>query len=74
MSIIKNIEKEYNPAKLVNYLFELTKNFSSFYHSNSILEAETKDLMNTRLLLVEQVKMVIIGGLSLLGIKTVEEV
>ncbi len=71
--VTEEVVKEYNPAKLANYLFDLTKLYSHFYHSHKILEAESESLVQARLLLSTQVKSVIESGLSLLGIEAVEE-
>jgi len=63
-----------NPVTLTDYLFDLSKAFSSWYDnkSNSILKAETPQLRTTRLNFVKSIAAVIKLGLNLLGIKTVD--
>ncbi len=62
----------YKPSILAHYLLDLARSFNEFYHFCQILKEEQK-IRNTRLLIVKSVKQVLENGLSLLGIKTVEE-
>lgn len=70
--IIKQSTDQYSPNILVNYLFELSQDFNSFYHSSPVLQAE-ENLKNARLKLVEVVKTVLGIGLGLLGIPILEK-
>ena len=70
--ILSDIAEEYDPAKLANYLIELSQDFNTFYHNLPVLEAEGK-IRATRLSLTAAFKNVLAQGLSLLGIETLEE-
>jgi len=61
----------YKPSFLARYLLSLAQNFSQFYHTCPVLQAEEK-LRAARLFLVQCVATVLKNGLGLLGIETVE--
>jgi arginyl-tRNA synthetase len=63
---------ELQPHLITAYLWELSKNFSSFYQECPVLKAETPELRRSRLLLCDLTGRVIQLCLSLLGIRTVE--
>jgi arginyl-tRNA synthetase len=63
---------EYKPSLITSYLWDLAKTFSSFYDRCNVLEAETPELRQSRLLLCDLTARVIQRGLDLLGICTVE--
>jgi arginyl-tRNA synthetase len=63
---------EYMPHYLSAYLWDLAKAFSVFYDKCHVLKAETPELRESRLLLVDLVGRVIKQALDLLGIRTVE--
>jgi len=71
-NIINQASGQYAPNILANYLFELSQNFNSFYHSSPVLQAE-ENIKNARLKLVEAVKTVLETGLYLLGIPILEK-
>lgn len=62
----------YNPALLANYLFDLTKDFNSFYHHCSILQAENEASTRYRASLAKAVSQILSGGMALLGIQLPE--
>ena len=64
--------KEYAPARLCAYLLELARLFSTFYHDVPVLKAEEKTKA-ARLALVMKVQQVLIEGLQLLNIDSVDE-
>lgn len=66
--IIEASAKEYSPAQVANYIFELAKLFNKFYHEESILKAEDMRVRNFRLDLSAAVSSVIKKGMALLGI------
>lgn len=70
--IIKQSADQYSPNVLTNYLFELSQDFNSFYHSLPVLKAE-ENLRNARLKLVDSIKIVLGIGLELLGIPILEK-
>ncbi len=63
---------EYMPHHLTAYLWDLAKAFSGFFENCPVLAAETPELRDSRLLLVDLTARVIRQGLDLLGIRTVE--
>lgn len=64
---------EYKPNVLTNYLWDLSKAYSSFYQNCKVLEPdEGPSLRPGRLLLCDLTARVIQKGLDLLGIRTVE--
>ena len=63
---------EYLPHYLTSYLWDLAKSMSVFYENCPVLKAETPELRDSRLLLVDLCGRVIRRALDLLGIRTVE--
>jgi len=66
---LKESAKEYNPATIANYIYELTKTFNRFYHDCSILKEENEKVKQLRLLLAKQCGLIINQGMLLLGIE-----
>ena len=64
--------KDFNPATLANYIYEVAKGYNKFYHDLSILQAETTDLKNFRLQLSASTAQVIAQAMGLLGIQVPE--
>lgn len=60
--------ENYKPALLCTYLYETAKKFNVFYHDCSIGHAESPELQKARLALGAATGMVLVNGLSLLGI------
>jgi len=71
--IIKDAGKEYSPALIANYTYELVKLFNSFYQSVSILREEDKDKLNLRIQLSKSIGNVINSSMNLLGIQVPEK-
>lgn len=67
--VIASAAKEYSPAHIANYVFELAKLFNKFYHEESILKAEDLDLRNFRLDLAAATATIINKAMKLLGIR-----
>jgi arginyl-tRNA synthetase len=63
---------DYLPHQITAYLWDLAKSASVFYDSCQVLKAETPELKESRLLLVDLVGRVVKKALDLLGIRTVE--
>lgn len=61
--------REYSPAHIANYIFELAKLFNKFYHEESILKAEEVNVKNFRLDLSAATATIINKGMYLLGIR-----
>ncbi|MCF8304317.1 MAG: arginine--tRNA ligase [Bacteroidales bacterium] len=65
---VEEAGKEYSPAQIANYTFEICKEFNQFYHDHSILKAETQDKVHMRLKLSVLTGKVIRNAMKLLGI------
>ncbi len=70
--IIDEAAKNYSPALIANYSYNLAKEFNQFYQEYQILKEENKELMNFRLALSKKTAEIIKSSLSLLGIETPE--
>jgi len=67
--IIENAAKMYSPALVANYVYDLVKQYNSFYQSVPILTAENKVEKTFRVQLSKKVADTIKAGFSLLGIE-----
>ena len=70
--IVKIAGNNYDPSEIAKYLFELAQEFNDYYHAVPILKAK-KDVRQNRLVLIMAIKQIVINGLGLLGIESVEE-
>ncbi len=61
--------RDYSPAQIANYTYELAKQYNQFYHDYSILKEDDTRIRAFRLLLSETVGNTLRRGLSLLGIE-----
>ncbi len=64
--------KDYSPSGIANYCYELTKEFNQFYHDYSILNADSLQTKQLRLMLAANVAKTLANGMSLLGIEMPE--
>ncbi len=64
--------KEYSPALIANYVYDLAKEYSQYYHEIPILKEELKDLMLFRLQLSKTIGFTIKKSMNLLGIDVPE--
>ncbi|KMS77524.1 hypothetical protein BVRB_034100, partial [Beta vulgaris subsp. vulgaris] len=71
-SIVERSAYEYKPNTLCKYLYELSKDFNSWYEVSPVKTAETDDLKLTRLEFIAAVGAIIKQGLYLLGINAVD--
>ncbi|GHT31816.1 arginine--tRNA ligase [Bacteroidia bacterium] len=71
-SIVQEAAKEYSPALIANYIYDLVKEYNQFYHDFSILREENADLRDFRLALSANIAKVVKSGMSLLGIEVPE--
>ena len=69
---LQSAAAEYMPHHVTGYLWDLAKAFSGFFEACPVLTAETPELRDSRLLLVDLTGRVIRQSLELLGIRTVE--
>ncbi|MEG1543987.1 MAG: arginine--tRNA ligase [Tannerellaceae bacterium] len=71
-STVREAGKEYSPAFIANYIYDLVKEYNQFYHDFSILREENEELKKFRLILSANVAKIIKSGMSLLGIDVPE--
>ncbi len=64
--------KNYSPALIANYCYDLAKEYNQFYHDFSILREEDEARRNLRLKLSEVTARTLRTGLALLGIEVPE--
>ncbi len=70
--VINEAAKNFNPALISTYVYELAKAFSHFYHEYQVLKEENQELMNFRLNLSEAIGNIIASSMELLGIDVPE--
>ena len=63
---------EYSPAVIANYVYDLAKEFSQYYHDTPIFKEENKELIVFRLQLSKTVGTAIKSCMQLLGIEVPE--
>jgi arginyl-tRNA synthetase len=68
--IIAQSVEDMRPHYICNYARDLSDVFTNFYHSCPVIKADTEELKNYRLTLVETTKIVLKNCLKLLGIDT----
>ena len=71
-STVQEAGRDYSPAVIANYVYELVKQYNQFYHDYSILREENADVRSLRLALCEATARVVKTGMALLGIKVPE--
>lgn len=69
---LKLAGKEYSPAIVANYCYDLVKAFSSFWNKVPVLKAESEEVKEFRVALSKQVGDVVKSGMSMLGIEVPE--
>jgi arginyl-tRNA synthetase len=70
--VVKEAGKEHSPAIVANYVYDLVKEFNSFYHDFSILNEMDLSVRDFRLAVSQTVGKIIKNGFSLLGIQVPE--
>ncbi len=70
--IIMEAAETYNPGHIANYVYDLAKEFNTFYHECPILKAENEDEKTLRLELSGKTADVIKTSLALLGMNVPE--
>ncbi|EKF55807.1 arginyl-tRNA ligase [Galbibacter marinus] len=70
--VIQNAASNYSPALIANYVFDLVKEFNSFYQNVSILGADQLEEKIFRVQLSKKVGQIIEDALVLLGIQVPE--
>ena len=67
--VMDQAARNFSPAVLANYTYELVKKYNGFYQNNSILKAETEQSVAFRVLLSKKVGEVIKASMNCLGIQ-----
>ena len=70
--IVQEAGKNFSPALIANYIYELVKEYNQFYHDISILREDISSKRDFRLCLSEMTARVIDSGMGLLGIEVPE--
>lgn len=70
--VVAQAGSEYSPALIANYVYDLVKQYNSFYHDFSILKEENLQMKQFRLSLSQKVANVVKTGMGLLGIEVPE--
>lgn len=71
-SVVAEAGRNYSPAVVANYAYDLAKEYNQFYHDYSILREEDPARRELRLLLSYTVARTLKGAMSLLGIEMPE--
>ena len=66
-AVIQEAATNYSPALVANYVYDLVKEFNTYYQNTPILNAESEDLINFRLGFSAKVGEVIKTAMRLLG-------
>jgi len=69
---IQQAAYEYSPAVIANYVYDLAKEYSQYYHDTQILKEENKSLVAFRLHLSNTIGTAIKTSMNLLGIEVPE--
>jgi arginyl-tRNA synthetase len=70
--IVEDATKEFNPASIAVYAFNVAKTFNSFYSEHSVMNAESEEKKALRLKLCERTAETIKHAMGLLGIRVPE--
>ncbi len=70
---LRRAADEFKPNHIANYLYALAQDFNTMYNALPVLNADSEDHKNTRLLLTASVQRVMEHGLGILGIEVPEK-
>lgn len=71
--VVEAAGEGYSPALIANYMFDLAKDFNSFYQASPIFKEDNAALRALRLRISQMVAMVLKRGMALLGIDVPEK-
>ena len=71
-TIVQEAAEEYSPAVIANYVYDLVKDFNSFYQNVSILGEEDPCKFHFRVVLCEKIGEIIAASFKMLGIQVPE--
>ncbi len=66
--VILQAGDEYSPALIANYIYELAKEYNTFYHECPILIEKDENLKQLRLTISKMTAQIIASGMKLLGV------
>jgi arginyl-tRNA synthetase len=69
--VVRAAAESLDPSHIAQYVFTLAQRFNSFYAACPVLTAEAS-VQQFRLALIDHVRTVMVSGLDLLGIETVD--
>lgn len=72
-SLIKNAGSNLSPATIINYTYDIVKDYNSYYQSVSILKISDKEMKNFRMSLSLMVARIIRNSMNLVGIDVPEK-
>ncbi|MDE5808406.1 MAG: arginine--tRNA ligase, partial [Muribaculaceae bacterium] len=71
-AVVAEAGRNYSPAVIANYAYDLAKEYNQFYHDYSILREENKEVRDLRLLISYVVARTLKSAMALLGIEMPE--
>lgn len=71
-AIVQEAAEEYSPAVIANYVYDLVKDFNSFYQNVPILGEENNLILHFRVILCEKIGEIIATSFKMLGIQVPE--
>ena len=71
-AIVQEAAEEYSPAVIANYVYDLVKDFNSFYQNVSILVEKEPVKLHFRVVLCEKIGEIIAASFKMLGIQVPE--
>jgi len=71
--MVNQAAAELNPSVIASFVYELSRNFSRFYHENPILNNEDADLVVTRIELSKAVLQVLKNAFKLINIRFLDK-
>lgn len=66
---VKEAGLHHSPAIIANYVYDLAKEFSQYYHDTTILNEQNESVRANRLALIESIAKVLTRGMDILGIQ-----
>jgi len=72
-AVVDQAAAEMNPSVVASYVYDLSKNFSRFYHENQILNNEDVNLIVTRIELAKAVLQILKNAFKLINIQFLEK-
>ncbi|MFN4284739.1 MAG: arginine--tRNA ligase [Lacibacter sp.] len=70
--VVQEAGEQHDPSQVANYVYQLAKTYNSFYTEHSVMQAESEEKKQLRLLLCSFTANVISSGMQLLGIRVPE--